>query len=80
MIARNTDGRIYDLSLYRRVTSHVDAVDIQVGRIVGVFSDEVDLVVYIVFKCWVIQIQKKKLKRGDSANTVPMRYTYVRVL
>lgn len=53
MIARNTDGRIYDLSLYRRVTSHVDAVDIQVGRIVGVFSDEVDLVdlVYIVFKC-----------------------------
>lgn len=45
MIARNTDGRIYDLSLYRRVTSHVDAVDIQVGRIVGVFSDEVDLVV-----------------------------------
>lgn len=57
MIARNTDGRIYDLSLYRRVTSHVDAVDIQVGRIVGVFSDEVDLVVYIVFN------SKKKTKK-----------------
>lgn len=60
MIARNTDGRIYDLSLYRRVTSHVDAVDIQVGRIAGVFSDEVDLVSFLMLS---YSNSKKKTKK-----------------